>query len=147
MHFPYQIRSLEQYHEARQQSRENPEEFWASVAAHFTWKKPWDRVLEWNFTEPSVKWFDGGQLNITENCLDRHLEARGNEPALIWEANDPSRPGRVLSYSELHLEVCRFARVLKRNGLKRGDRICLYMGMVPELAIAMLACARIGAVH
>jgi len=147
MQFPYQIKSIAQYREAREKSALQPEEFWAEIASHFWWKKSWDRVLQWNFSEPSVKWFEGAQLNITENCLDRHLEARGNEPAIIWEPNDPSAPGRVLSYSELHLEVCRFARVLQRNGIRRGDRVCLYMGMVPELAIAMLACARIGAIH
>jgi len=147
MHFPYQIKSIEQYREARMKSAEDPEAFWAEIAAHFRWKKPWDKILGWNFEEPSVKWFEGAQLNITENCLDRHLEARGNEPAIIWEPNDPAQPGRVLSFSELHLEVCRFARVLQRNGVGRGDRVCLYMGMVPELAIAMLACARIGAIH
>jgi acetyl-CoA synthetase len=147
MQHPYQIKSIGQYHEARRKSAEDPEAFWEEIAAHFRWKKPWEKILSWNFDEPSVKWFEGAQLNITESCLDRHLETRGNEPAIIWEPNDPEKPGRVLSYSELHLEVCRFARVLQRNGVHRGDRVCLYMGMVPELAIAMLACARIGAIH
>lgn len=145
--YPYQIRTQEAYRSAWQKSVEDPEQFWADVASNFEWKKRWDKVLDWNFTEPDVNWFIGGKLNITENCLDRHLAERGNEPAIIWEPNNPNEQHRILSYKELHAEVCRFANVLKNNGVTKGDRVCIYMGMVPELAIAVLACARIGAIH
>ena len=147
MAYPYQIRSMQQYHRSRQDSLADPEAFWAGIAQHFTWMRPWDRVLDWNFNEPSVRWFDGAQLNITENCLDRHLAANAGKPALIFEPNDPSDVPQVLSYGELHFRVMQFAQVLKNNGVQKGDRVCLYMGMIPELAIALLACARIGAVH
>ena len=147
MAYPYQIRSMQQYHRVRQDSLADPEAFWAGIAQHFTWMRPWDRVLDWNFNEPSVRWFDGAQLNITENCLDRHLAANAGNPALIFEPNDPSDEPQVLSYRELHFRVMQFAQVLKNNGVQKGDRVCLYMGMIPELAIALLACARIGAVH
>ncbi|MGB5032454.1 MAG: acetate--CoA ligase, partial [Saprospiraceae bacterium] len=120
---------------------------WADVASHFVWKKKWDHVLEWNFEEPNIKWFINGKLNITENCLDRHLESRGDQVALIWEPNDPNEPHRSFTYRELHFKVMQFAHVLKNNGVKKADRICIYMGMVPELAIAVLACARLGAIH
>jgi len=145
--YPYQIRSLEAYQSAYKKSVEDPEGFWADIAGHFVWRRPWDKVLEWNFTEPKVKWFGGAQLNITENCLDRHLAERGDQPAIVWEPNDPEEHYRVLSYKELHFKVCQFANVLKNNGLKKGDRVCIYMPMVPELAIAVLACARIGVIH
>ncbi len=141
------INSLQEYNERYQQSVENPEKFWENIAETFTWKKKWDTVLDWNFEEPKVKWFDGGQLNITENCLDRHLETKGNKTAIIWEPNNPNDETVKLSYKELHQKVCEFSNVLKNNGAKKGDRICLYMPMVPELAIAVLACARIGAIH
>lgn len=147
MSYPFQIKSLEEYHLAYQKSIENPSDFWADVASHFVWKKKWDHVLEWNFEEPNIKWFINGKLNITENCLDRHLESRGDQVALIWEPNDPNEPHRSFTYRELHFKVMQFAHVLKNNGVKKSDRICIYMGMVPELAIAVLACARIGAIH
>ena len=147
MHYPYQIKSLEAYHEAYKQSIEDPETFWANVAEHFQWKRKWNKVLEWNFTEPKIEWFKGATLNITENCLDRHLETKGNMPALIWEPNDPEEHHRILTYKDLYHKVCQFANVLKNNGVKKGDRVCIYMGMIPELAIAVLACARIGAIH
>jgi len=147
MSYPYQIKSLDQYYTDYQKSVEEPEAFWASIAEHFTWRKKWDKVLEWNFQEPSIQWFIGGKLNITENCLDRHLETNGNTPAIIWESNDPEEHHRVLTYKELHFKVVQFANVLKNNGAKKGDRVCIYMGMIPELAIATLACARIGAIH
>ncbi len=147
MAVPYQIRSLDQYNMAYSYSLSHPEEFWAGVAEHFVWKKRWDKVLDWNFTEPSVKWFEGGKLNITENCLDRHIATLGDKPAIIWEPNDPEDAHRVLTYKELLNKVMQFANVLKNNGVKKGDRICIYMGMIPELAIAVLACARIGAIH
>jgi len=147
MSYPYQIRSLDQYRQVYQHSVEQPEQFWAGVASHFTWKRKWDKVLEWNFREPDVKWFAGGKLNITENALDRHLQYSGHRPAIIWEPNDPEEHHRVINYKDLHFKVCQFANVLKNNGVKKGDRVVIYMGMVPELAIAVLACARIGAVH
>ena len=147
MHHPYQIKSLAEYHAAYQRSIEDPAAFWASVAEHFTWRKKWDTTLEWNFNEPDVKWFQGGKLNITENCLDRHLEKLGNQPAIIWEPNSPDEQPRVITYNKLHEKVCQFTQVLKNNGVKKGDRVCLYMGMIPELAIAVLACARMGAIH
>src|SRR5258708_3769595 len=146
-YYPYQIRSREQYDAAYKKSVEDPEGFWAEVAGHFQWHRRWDKVLDWNFTEPQVRWFDGAQLNITENCLDRHLAERGDQPAIIWEPNNPKEDHRILSYKELHGKVCQFANVLKNNGLKKGHRVCIYMPMVPELAIAVLACARIGVIH
>jgi acetyl-CoA synthetase len=143
----HQIYTFEQYLAEYQKSIDTPEQFWAEKAAGFVWKKKWDKVLEWNFTEPNVKWFIGGKLNITENCLDRHLVEKGDQTAILWEPNNPKEESRKLSYKELHSEVCRFSNVLKNNGAKKGDRICIYMPMVPELAIAVLACARIGAIH
>ena len=141
------ITSFDDYKETYQQSVENPEKFWAQVAETFTWKKKWDHLLQWNFTDPSVQWFQGAQLNITENCLDRHLHTRGDQLALIWEPNSPTEPNRTFTYKQLYQEVCTFANVLKRNGAKKGDRICIYLPMIPELTIAILACARIGAIH
>ncbi|MEZ5009568.1 MAG: acetate--CoA ligase [Chitinophagales bacterium] len=143
----HQITSIEQYNEVYQKSVEQPEAFWAEIAESFEWRKKWDKVLEWDFQKPDVKWFQGGKLNITENCLDRHLAERGDQKAIIWEPNDPNEAVRTFTYKELHVEVCKLANVLKANGAKKGDRICLYMPMVPELAIAVLACARIGAIH
>jgi acetyl-CoA synthetase len=147
MSYPYQITSMDQYEMAYRVSVTNPEEYWASVAQHFSWRKKWDKVLEWNFKEPNVKWFQGARLNITENCLDRHLGEIGDQPAIIWEPNDPSENSRILTYKKLHERVCQFAQVLRNNGVKKGDRVCIYMGMIPELAIAVLATARIGAIH
>ena len=142
-----QVKSFEEYQQSYQLSVDNPEVFWANIAEHFTWKKKWDRVLDWNFSEPKMEWFGGAKLNITENCLDRHLESNGDDIAIIWESNDPNEPSRKISYRELHQQVCTFSNVLKQNGAKKGDRICLYMPMVPELEVAVLACARIGAIH
>jgi len=142
-----QIKSFEEYEQTYALSVEQPETFWAGIADNFLWKKKWDKVLSWNFTEPNIKWFEGAKLNITENCLDRHLEEHGDDPAIIWEPNDPERDSITLTYKILHEQVCRFANVLKKNGVQKGDRICIYMPMVPELAVAVLACARIGAVH
>lgn len=142
-----QIKTIEQYHEQYRKSLENPEQFWEDVAQHFKWRKPWNKVLSWDFNEVNIKWFEGAALNITENCLDRHLEKNADAPAIIWEPNNPERETVTLTYKILHERVCRFANVLKRNGAKKGCRICIYMPMVPELVIAVLACARIGAVH
>ncbi|WP_285054391.1 acetate--CoA ligase [Pedobacter ginsengisoli] len=142
-----QITTLEDYKTTYQLSVDQPEQFWAGIADNFLWRKKWDKVLSWNFSEPDIKWFEGAKLNITENCLDRHLAEHGDKPAIIWEPNDPQKDSITLSYKILHEQVCRFANVLKKNGVQKGDRICIYMPMVPELAIAVLACARIGAVH
>jgi acetyl-CoA synthetase len=142
-----QIKTFEEYEQTYKLSVEQPEQFWAGIADNFLWKKKWDKVLSWDFSEPNVKWFEGAKLNITENCLDRHLEENGDKPAIIWEPNDPERDSITLTYKILHMQVCRFANVLKKNGVKKGDRVCIYMPMVPELAVAVLACARIGAVH
>jgi len=141
------INSLGQYREAHQKSVEDPESFWGSIAEQFVWRKKWDQVLEYDWTKPETKWFLGGQLNITENCLDRHLETRSDQTAIIWEPNDPKDPAKHITYKELHSQVCSFANVLKNNGVEKGDRVCIYMPMVSELAVAVLACARIGAVH
>ncbi len=143
----YQITTEEQYKEDYRKSVEDPETFWSDIASQFLWRKPWEKTLSWNFSEPTIKWFEGGKLNITENCLDRHIALLGDSPAIIWEPNDPNEPTRTLTYSELLLKVCQFAHVLTNNGVKKGDRVCIYMGMVPELVIAILACARIGAIH
>ncbi|MFN8247496.1 MAG: acetate--CoA ligase [Ferruginibacter sp.] len=147
MSYPYQINSLEQYHKDYKRSVEDPEGFWAEVAGNFYWRKKWDKVLNWNFTDPKVEWFAGGKLNITENCIDRHLATMADKPALIWEPNNPEERVRVVTYARLHKRVCQFAQVLKNNGVKKGDRVCIYMGMIPELAYAVLGCARIGAIH
>jgi acetyl-CoA synthetase len=147
MPYPFQITSLQQYHSDYKRSVDEPEAFWASVAENFQWRKKWDKVLEWNFKEPKVEWFKGGKLNITENCIDRHLSTMGDKPAIIWEPNNPDERTRVVTYARLHKRVCQFAQVLKNNGVKKGDRVCIYMGMVPELAYAVLGCARIGAIH
>ncbi len=145
--FPFQIHSFEEYEKSYKASIEQPENFWASIASNFYWKKKWDKVQEWNFSEPKVEWFKGAKLNITENCIDRHLQKLGNQAAIIWEPNNPEEKTRVITYSQLHKSVCQFAQVLKNNGVTKGDRVCIYMGMVPELAFAVLACARIGAIH
>jgi acetyl-CoA synthetase len=142
-----QITSFKQYEADYKKSVENPEQFWGEVAQNFQWRKPWYKVLAYDFETPTIKWFEGAKLNITENCLDRHLANSGDKPAIIWEPNNPEEESVTLTYKMLHERVCRFANVLKRNGAQKGDRICIYMPMVPELAIAVLACARIGAVH
>ena len=142
-----QIKSLKQYKSAYKKSVKDPEGFWAAQAETFQWQKKWDTTLEWDFKGPSVKWFKGGKLNITENCLDRHLKDRGDQAAIIWEPNNPEEAAITYTYKELHAEVCKFANALRANGIKKGDRVCFYMPMVPELAIGVLACARIGAIH
>ena len=147
MPYPFQITSLEQYHNDYKRSTDEPEAFWGAVAENFQWRKKWDKVLEWNFRDPKVEWFQGGKLNITENCIDRHLQKLGDKPAIIWEPNHPDERTRVVTYNRLHKRVCQFAQVLINNGVKKGDRVCIYMGMVPELAYAVLGCARIGAIH
>ncbi|WP_322969106.1 acetate--CoA ligase [Faecalibacter sp. LW9] len=141
------INSFSEYKKAYRESVENPEAFWDNIAEQFVWRKKWNKTLSYDFSKPEFKWFEGGQLNITENVLDRHLEKDGNKTAIIWEPNNPLEESRIITYRQLHAKVCRFANVLKNNGIKKGDRVCIYMPMIPELAIAMLACARIGAVH
>lgn len=141
------INSFEEYKAEYQKSVDKPEEFWADKAESFEWKKKWDNVLDWNFDGPDIKWFVGGKLNITENCLDRHLKERGDQVAILWEPNEPGDKAISITYKELHEKVSRFANVLRNNGARKGDRVCIYMPMVPELAIAVLACARIGAIH
>lgn len=141
------INSKGAYQKAYDKSINEPEAFWEEIANHYQWQKKWDRVLDWNFKDPDIKWFLNAKLNITENCLDRHLKERGNKLALIWEPNDPKEKVERLTYRELHERVCMYANVLKKHGARKGDRIALYMPMIPDLAIATLACARIGAIH
>ena len=141
------IRTFEEYQVAYKQSVDDPEGFWAEIAQQFKWRKPWKKVLSWDFNEAETKWFEGGELNITENALDRHLEERGDQVAIIWEPNNPEDEAVSITYRALHDRVCRFANVLKKHGVKKGDRVCIYLPMVPELTVAVLACARIGAIH
>ena len=141
------IKSLSEFKQAKVQAEENPGGFWSEVAREFHWKSPWKQTLDYDFSIPEVKWFTGGKLNITENCLDRHLATQPNKTAILFEPNDPTGEVQPLTYKELHSRVCQTANMLKVNGAKKGDRICIYMPMVPELAIAVLACARIGAIH
>ncbi len=141
------IKSLSEFKQAKVQAEENPVGFWSEVAREFHWKSPWKQTLDYDFSIPEVKWFTGGKLNITENCLDRHLATQPNKTAILFEPNDPTGEVQRLTYKELHTRVCQTANMLKANGAKKGDRICIYMPMVPELAIAVLACARIGAIH
>jgi acetyl-CoA synthetase len=141
------ISSFNEYKAAYQKSVSDPEAFWAEIAEHFTWHKKWNKVLEWNFDKPDVKWFINGKLNITENCIDRHLPQKANDTAFIWEPNEPGKEGRKISYQQLSDEVNRLANVLKSFGVAKGDRVCIYLPMIPEAIYAMLACARIGAIH
>ena len=121
------IASIEDYHKEYKKSIEQPETFWSEIAENFIWKRKWDSVLKWDFNNYNVNWFLNGKLNITENCLDRHLSSKGNQPAIMWEPNDPKEKALTLTYNELHEKVCNFANVLKNNGCKKGDRICIYM--------------------
>ncbi|MCP4053036.1 MAG: acetate--CoA ligase [Mesoflavibacter sp.] len=144
----YHIKHLEEYYQVYRKSVRNPEVFWEEIAEeHFMWRKKWDNVLSWDFTKPEVKWFEGAQLNITENCIDRHLYTRGDKTAIIFEPNDPKEEAEHITYRQLHDRVCRMANVLKDKGIGKGDRVCIYLPMIPELAISVLACARIGAIH
>ncbi|SCY07383.1 acetyl-coenzyme A synthetase [Nonlabens sp. Hel1_33_55] len=144
----YHIKGLEEYFQVYRKSVNHPEQFWEEIAEeNFVWRKRWDKVLQWDFAKPEVNWFQGAQLNITENCLDRHLYTRGNQTAIIFEPNDPKEAAQHITYNDLHERVCKFANVLKDKGIQRGDRVCIYLPMIPELAAAMLACARIGAIH
>jgi acetyl-CoA synthetase len=144
----YHIKHLEEYFQVYRKSVRDPEGFWEEIAEeHFVWRKKWDKVLSWDFSKPEVKWFEGAKLNITENCLDRHLPTRGDKTALLFEPNDPKEAAQHISYRQLHEKVCRMANVLKENNISKGDRVCIYLPMIPELAVAVLACARIGAIH
>ena len=144
----YHIKHLEEYFQVYRKSVRDPETFWGEIAEeHFLWRKRWDKVLSWDFEIPEIRWFEGAQLNITENCLDRHLVTKGNNTAIIFEPNNPEEDAIHISYQELFERVNRFANVLKSKGIKKGDRVCIYLPMIPELAVSVLACARIGAIH
>ncbi|AYN68485.1 acetate--CoA ligase [Euzebyella marina] len=144
----YHIKHLEEYFQVYRKSVRNPEAFWEEIAEeHFVWRKKWNNVLSWDFSKPEIKWFEGAKLNITENCIDRHLPTRGDKTAILFEPNDPNEEALHISYRELHERVCRMANVLLDKGIKKGDRVCIYLPMIPELAVAALACARIGAIH
>ena len=144
----YHIKNFEEYFQVYRKSTSNPESFWEEIAEeHFEWRKKWHNVLSWDFTKPEIKWFEGAKLNITENCLDRHLHTRGNKTAILFEPNDPNDPAEHITYRQLYDRVCKFANVLHDKGIKKGDRVCIYLPMIPELAVAVLACARIGAIH
>lgn len=142
-----QISTFEEYKSEYEKSINQPEAFWGHIAENFSWQKKWDTVLKGDFTTADIKWFDGAKLNLSENCLDRNLATFGNNTAIIWEPNDAKEQFRTLTYNQLHQQVCRFANVLKGLGIKKGDRVCIYLPMIPEGAIAMLACARVGAIH
>ena len=144
----YSITNNELYHENYKQASNNPKQFWGELAKeNFLWKKPWDSVLDFDFSIPKISWFDGAQLNITENCIDRHLKTNANKTAIIFEPNDSNSSSEQISYKDLHERVNKFANVLKSRGIKKGDRVCIYLPMIPELAVSVLACARIGAIH
>lgn len=144
----YHIKHLEEYYQVYRKSVRNPEVFWEEIAEeHFLWRKKWNKVLSWDFSKPEIKWFEGAKLNITENCIDRHLHTRGDKTAILFEPNDPNEPAQHITYKQLHDRVSRFSTVLYEQGIRKGDRVCIYLPMIPELAVAVLACARIGAIH
>jgi len=144
----YHIKHLEEYYQVYRKSVDHPEVFWAEIAKeHFLWRKKWDKVLSWDFQKPEVKWFEGAELNITENCIDRHLTTRGDKTAILFEPNDPNEAEEHITYRQLYERVNKMANVLKSKGIKKGDRVCIYLPMIPELAVSVLACARIGAIH
>jgi acetyl-CoA synthetase len=144
----YHIKNFAEYYQVYRNSIRNPELFWEEIAEeHFRWQKRWDKVLDWDFSKPEIKWFEGAKLNITENCIDRHLATRGDKTAILFEPNDPKDNAEHITYNQLHARVNKFANVLKEQGVQKGDRVCIYVPMIPELAIATLACARIGAIH
>ena len=140
------INSMEKYQEMYKRSLDDPEGFWGEIAEDFTWFKKWDEIMSFDFTKPEIKWFDGGKTNICYNCLDRNLEKRGDKVAIIWEGNSPEEDQKF-TYKDLYEQVLKFASVLRKNGVKKGDRVAIYLQMIPQLPIAMLACARIGAIH
>ena len=144
------VRTMDEYKNKYQRSLDDPDAFWTEEAEQFVWFDKWETVRQFNYDVRNgsvfIKWFKGGKTNITVNCIDRHLETRGEQTAILWEGNEPGE-NSTLSYNQLYAEVCRFSNVLKKRGVRKGDRVSIYMPMVPELAIAMLACARIGAIH
>ena len=144
----YHIKNLEEYFKVYRKSVREPEVFWEEIAEeHFTWKKRWNTVMSGDFEAANIKWFDGAKLNITENCIDRHLSSRGDKTAILFEPNDPNEKAQHITYNSLSKRVNKFANVMKAQGIKKGDRVCIYLPMIPELAISVLACARIGAIH
>ncbi|GMN11303.1 acetate--CoA ligase [Croceitalea sp. MTPC9] len=144
----YHIKHLEEYYQVYRKSVRHPESFWEEIAEeHFVWRKKWNKVLDWDFSEPEIKWFDGGKLNITENCIDRHIHIRGDKTAILFEPNNPIEEAQHITYKQLREQVCKLANILSKKGIKKGDRVIIYLPMIPELAISLLACARIGAVH
>jgi len=144
----YNILTKDQYNSIYKDSITNPEEFWSEIASkNFIWKNKWDTVLEWDFKQAKVNWFQGAKLNITENCLDRHLQDNSEKTAIIFEPNNPKDSSEKITYRSLFERVCKMSNVLKEKGVKKGDRVCIYLPMIPELAISVLACARIGAIH
>lgn len=144
---PFTLSTFSEYEAAYKAANENPEKFWENIALRFQWQQKWNKVLEWDFENYNTKWFLNGKLNITENCIDRHLPHKANDTAFIWESNFEDKPNRIITYQNLHDEVCRIANALKQLGVKKGDRVCIYLPMIPEAVFSMLACARIGAIH
>ncbi len=144
----YHIKNLEEYYKVYRKSVREPEVFWEEIAEeHFLWHKKWNKVLDWDFSKPKIEWYKGAKLNITENCIDRHLRTKGNKTAILFEPNNPNEKAEHISYQQLYERVNKFANVLKKEGIQKGDRVCIYLPMIPELAISVLACARIGAIH
>jgi len=144
----YHIKHLEEYYQVYRKSVRNPELFWEEIAEeNFIWRKRWNKVLDWDFSKPEIKWFEGAELNITENCIDRHLMTRSDKTAILFEPNAPNEAAQHITYKQLYEKVNKFANVLKEQGVKKGDRVCIYLPMIPELAVSILACARIGAIH
>lgn len=143
----YQVKNLKSYFNIQEKAVKNPQKFWKKIAKEFTWQKKWDQILDYDMHKAEIKWFDGGELNMSENCIDRHLKLRGDKTAIIFEPNDPKEKEQHISYKQLHEEVSRMANILKGQGIEKGDRVCVYLPMIPELAYTVLACARIGAIH
>ncbi|MDG2432315.1 AMP-binding protein, partial [Flavobacterium sp.] len=144
----YKIENLEQYFKHYNKSVREPRKFWGKIAEeNFTWYQQWDKVVEFNMAEGDIQWFTEAKLNITKNCIDRHLNKRGDKTAIIFEPNNPNEEALHITYTDLHQRVCKMANVLKEQGISKGDRVCIYLPMIPELAVATLACARIGAIH
>lgn len=144
----YSIKSLEQYFKVYRKSINNPKKFWGKIAENnFTWYQKWDKVLEYDMQKAEFTWFRNAKVNITKNCIDRHLANKGDKPAIIFEPNNPEEPSRQYTYSQLYTEVSKMANVLREQGVGKGDRVCIYLPMIPELAFSILACARVGAIH
>ncbi|WP_026704951.1 acetate--CoA ligase [Flavobacterium soli] len=144
----YQVKNLEQYFKHYNKSIREPRKFWGKIAEeNFTWYQQWDKVVEFNMAEAEISWFSGAKVNIVKNCIDRHLNRRGNKTAIIFEPNDPKEEAQHITYNDLHQRVCKMANVLREQGIEKGDRVCIYLPMIPELAVSVLACARIGAIH